>query len=120
MLSDRMVNEFGRRGRRYGGGYYEYPDEGPEYIWPGLKEHFAPDGYRDLPYQDIQDRLLFSQCLEAVRAMEEGVVRQAAEGNIGSIMGIGFPPQTGGVFQRSEERRVGRDCRSTSLAYQYK
>jgi len=99
MLIDRMVNEFDRRGRRYGGGYYEYPDEGPKYIWPGLKEHFAPDGYRDLPYQDIQDRLLFSQCLEAVRAMEEGVVRQAAEGNIGSIMGIGFPPQTGGVFQ---------------------
>lgn len=99
MLIDRMVNEFNRRGKRYGAGYYEYPENGQKYIWPGLKEHFAPDGFKEVPYQDIQDRLLFSQCLEAVRAMEEGVVNQAAEGNIGSIMGIGFPPQTGGVFQ---------------------
>ncbi len=98
-LIDRMVNEFGRKGKRYGGGYYDYPEGGQKTIWPGLKQHFAPDGWKDIPYQDIRDRLIFSQCLEAVRAMQEGVVTSAADGNIGSIMGIGFPPHTGGVFQ---------------------
>ena len=52
-----------------------------------------------MPYQDIKDRLVFCQCLEAVRAMEEGVIESIADGNIGSIMGIGFPAQTGGVYQ---------------------
>jgi 3-hydroxyacyl-CoA dehydrogenase/enoyl-CoA hydratase/3-hydroxybutyryl-CoA epimerase len=96
---DRMVNEFGRKGKVHGGGYYVYPEGGKKHLWPGLKEAFAVDGYAELPYQDIKDRLLFSQSLEAVRAMEEGVIESAGDGNIGSIMGIGFPAQTGGVFQ---------------------
>lgn len=99
ILIDRMVNEFGRKGKRYGGGYYDYPEGGQKTIWPGLKRHFAPNGWKEIPYQDIRDRLIFSQCLEAVRAMQEGVVERVADGNIGSIMGIGFPPHTGGVFQ---------------------
>lgn len=96
---DRMVNEFGRRGKVHGAGYYEYPQGGQKFIWPGLKEAFAPNGYKEIPYQDIKDRLLYSQCLEAVRAMEAGVIENVGDGNIGSIMGIGFPAQTGGVFQ---------------------
>ncbi|WP_200821152.1 hypothetical protein [Oceanicoccus sp. KOV_DT_Chl] len=52
-----------------------------------------------MSYQDIKDRLLFCQCLEAVRAMQEGVIDSVGDANIGSIMGIGFPAQTGGVFQ---------------------
>ena len=98
-LIAKMVEEFDRRGKIYGGGYYEYPENGKKHIWPGLKKHFAPDGYRELPFDDIKDRLTFCQSIEAVRAMEEGVVTAVADGNIGSIFGIGFPPNTGGVFQ---------------------
>jgi len=47
----------------------------------------------------MRERLLFVQSLEAVRCMEEGVIEQVADANIGSIMGIGFPPWTGGVLQ---------------------
>ncbi len=95
----RLVNEFGRKGKVHGGGYYEYPQSGQKHIWPGLKDAFAPNGYKGIPYEDIKDRLVFSQCLEAVRAMEEGVITNVGDGNIGSIMGIGFPAQTGGAFQ---------------------
>lgn len=98
-LLERMVNEFGRRGKVHGGGYYEYPEGGKKFIWPGLGENFAPDGFKDIPFDDIKDRLTFSQSLEAVKAMEEGVINTAGEGNVGSIFGIGFPPHTGGVFQ---------------------
>ena len=96
---DRMVNEFGRRGKVHGGGYYAYPEGGQKHLWPGLKDAFAPNGYKEIPYQDIKDRLTFCQSLEAVRAMEEGVIENVGDGNIGSIMGIGFPAQTGGVYQ---------------------
>jgi 3-hydroxyacyl-CoA dehydrogenase / enoyl-CoA hydratase / 3-hydroxybutyryl-CoA epimerase len=96
---DRMVVEFDRRGKVHGGGYYEYAPGGKKALWSGLKAAFAPEGYRELPYEDIKDRLVFAQCLEAVRAMEESVINSVADGNIGSIMGIGFPAQTGGVFQ---------------------
>jgi 3-hydroxyacyl-CoA dehydrogenase/enoyl-CoA hydratase/3-hydroxybutyryl-CoA epimerase len=98
-ILDRMVNEFGRKGKVHGAGYYEYPQGGQKHMWPGLKEAFAPNGYKEIPYEDIKDRLVYSQCLEAVRAMEEGVIENVGDGNIGSIMGIGFPAQTGGVFQ---------------------
>lgn len=98
-LVDKMVNEFDRKGKRFGAGYYEYPEGGRKFIWPGLKEVYAPNGFKEIPYQDICDRLVFCQCLEAVRAMEEGVITSVGDGNIGSIMGIGFPAQTGGVFQ---------------------
>jgi 3-hydroxyacyl-CoA dehydrogenase/enoyl-CoA hydratase/3-hydroxybutyryl-CoA epimerase len=47
----------------------------------------------------VKDRLLFSQVLEAIRIMEEGVLTSVGDGNVGSIMGIGFPPHTGGVYQ---------------------
>jgi 3-hydroxyacyl-CoA dehydrogenase/enoyl-CoA hydratase/3-hydroxybutyryl-CoA epimerase len=119
-ILDRMVNEFGRRGKRDGGGYYEYPEAGKKHIWPGLKEAFAADGYRQLPFQDIKDRLLFSQSLEAVRAMQEGVIEGYGDGNIGSIMGIGFPAQTGGVFQAINAYGVAAFLkRSEQLADQY-
>ncbi|NIB45007.1 3-hydroxyacyl-CoA dehydrogenase [Pseudomaricurvus alkylphenolicus] len=95
----RMVEEFDRQGKAYGGGYYEYHEDGSKTLWGGLKEHFAPQGYTDIPFEDIKDRLMFSQVLEALRAMQEGVIKSAGDGNIGSIMGIGFPAHTGGVFQ---------------------
>lgn len=98
-LIDKMVNEFGRKGKVHGAGYYEYPEGGKKFIWPGLKDAYAPDGFKEIPYQDIKDRLWFCQSLEAVRCMEEGVLRSVGDGNIGSIMGIGFPAQTGGVLQ---------------------
>ena len=95
-----MFEDIGRKGQNQGGGFYDYDDNGKKIAtWPGLKDVFAKDGYADIPYEDIRDRLLFPQVLEAVRIMEEGVLTSVGDGNIGSIMGIGFPPHTGGVYQ---------------------
>ena len=98
-LIDRMVNEFDRKGKVHGGGYYEYPEGKKKHIWPGLAEAYASEGFNEIPYQDIKDRLWFCQSLEAVRCLEEGVLRSVGDANIGSIMGIGFAAQTGGVLQ---------------------
>jgi 3-hydroxyacyl-CoA dehydrogenase/enoyl-CoA hydratase/3-hydroxybutyryl-CoA epimerase len=50
-------------------------------------------------FQELQDRLLYSTSIESIGCVEENVVRSSAEANLGSIMGIGAPPWTGGRLQ---------------------
>jgi 3-hydroxyacyl-CoA dehydrogenase/enoyl-CoA hydratase/3-hydroxybutyryl-CoA epimerase len=95
----RMVEDYDRKGKVHGGGFYEYPKDGKKYIWPELRDMFADGKGRDMPLSDIQDRVMYAEMLEAIHAHEEGVINNVADGNIGSIMGIGFPAHTGGVFQ---------------------
>ncbi|MET8783767.1 3-hydroxyacyl-CoA dehydrogenase NAD-binding domain-containing protein [Streptomyces sp. NPDC004589] len=96
---DRMVDEFGRTGRSGGAGFYEYGEDGRRgRLWPGLREHFTEPG-RTIPFEDMQERMLFSEALDTVRLLEEGVLTSVADANIGSIFGIGFPGWTGGVLQ---------------------
>ncbi|WP_433788368.1 3-hydroxyacyl-CoA dehydrogenase NAD-binding domain-containing protein [Actinomycetospora sp. CA-101289] len=97
-IIDRMV-ELGRKGRSSGSGFYEYDESGKRTrLWPGLSEEFgAAKG--DLPFEDMQERMLFAEALETVKCFDEGVLHTIADANIGSIMGIGFPAWTGGVAQ---------------------
>jgi 3-hydroxyacyl-CoA dehydrogenase/enoyl-CoA hydratase/3-hydroxybutyryl-CoA epimerase len=93
----RMVGEFGRGGRHYGGGYFEYGPDGKA-IWPGLLENYYRQDV-EIDDQDIKDRLLFRSVIESIKCLEEGVLRSVADGNIGSILGIGAPAWTGGYIQ---------------------
>jgi 3-hydroxyacyl-CoA dehydrogenase/enoyl-CoA hydratase/3-hydroxybutyryl-CoA epimerase len=95
---DRML-ELGRRGKSTGAGFYDYVDGKRVGLWPGLREEFAASGYTEIPLRDMQERMLFAEALDTVRCFEEGVLRSVPDANIGSIMGIGFPPWTGGVIQ---------------------
>ncbi len=52
-----------------------------------------------MPFEDMKERMLFAEALETAKCFEEGVITSAAAANIGSIMGIGFPPNTGGAAQ---------------------
>ena len=95
---DRMVEEFGRKGKAAGAGFYDYPTDSPKHLWPELRTHFTkPDV--DIPLTDIQERFLFRMALETAKCFEEGVIESAAAANIGSIFGIGFPPLHGGTVQ---------------------
>lgn len=96
---DRMVDEFGRTGRSGGAGFYDYDEDGRRAgLWPGLREHFTKAG-TDVPFDDMKERMLFSEALDTVRCLEENVLLTVADANIGSIMGIGFPAWTGGALQ---------------------
>ncbi|AXK32571.1 3-hydroxyacyl-CoA dehydrogenase [Streptomyces armeniacus] len=104
---DRMIDEFGRTGRSGGAGFYDYDENGKRTrLWPGLREHFtraagAGETVRpeDVDLTELKERMLFVEALDTVRCVEEGVLTSVADANIGSIMGIGFPPWTGGVLQ---------------------
>jgi len=88
----------GRPSRLSGAGFYEYADGKRTQLWPGLREEFSSGGSKP-PLQDMIDRMLFAEALETQKCFDEGVIITTADANIGSIMGIGFPPWTGGAAQ---------------------
>jgi 3-hydroxyacyl-CoA dehydrogenase/enoyl-CoA hydratase/3-hydroxybutyryl-CoA epimerase len=103
---DTMIG-LGRPSRLKGAGFYVYDDAGRRQgLWPGLAERF-PVAAEQIPFQDIKDRMLFVEALETAKCFEEGVITSAAAANIGSIMGIGFPANTGGAaqFMTGHQRR---------------
>ena len=86
----------GRLGRKSAAGFYEYDDQGKRIgIWQGLPEQYIKED-ANLDLLDVQHRLMFAQVLEAVRALEEGVLLDVREGDVGAILGWGFAPWSGG------------------------
>ena len=94
---DQMI-EAGRPSRLKGAGFYEYVDGKRTGLWSGLAEKF-PTSAEQPPLQDLRERLTFIMSLESVKCLDEGVLRSVPDANIGSIFGIGFPPNQGGVLQ---------------------
>ena len=93
---DKMLS-LDRPGRAGGGGFYEYTDQG-KHLWPELTKHFPPKD-NQLSQEEMIDRILYIQAVETARCLEEGVLRTAADANLGSIFGWGFAPQHGGTLQ---------------------
>jgi 3-hydroxyacyl-CoA dehydrogenase/enoyl-CoA hydratase/3-hydroxybutyryl-CoA epimerase len=97
---DRMLDEADRPGRLEGKGFYEYADGKRTGLWSGLREAFPPvDDPSQISLKDLEERMLFAEALESVKCLDEGVIETVADANIGSILGIGFPGWSGGVFQ---------------------
>lgn len=96
-LYSKLVKEFGREGKKIGKGFYDYPQGAKKHLWPGLKDLF-PNNVDYLDKETIKKRLLHIMALESYRCLEEGVLRSTKDGDIGSLLGFGFPPYTGGVF----------------------
>jgi 3-hydroxyacyl-CoA dehydrogenase / enoyl-CoA hydratase / 3-hydroxybutyryl-CoA epimerase len=95
---DKMI-EIGRPSKLKGAGFFEYDESGRRLgLWKGLAETFpAADEQPEL--SDLRDRFLFIEAIETAKCFAEGVIESAAAANIGSIMGIGYPPNTGGAVQ---------------------
>ena len=88
----------GRMGRKSAAGFYAYDSTGKrEGLWPGLAQQW-PVSETQPDLHEVQHRLLMAQVLEAVRALEEGVLTDIREGDVGAILGWGFAPWTGGPF----------------------
>ncbi len=92
------MEEQGRLGRRTNAGFFDYDEKGKRQgYWGGLSERYPPaDDQPDLI--TVQHRLMFAQVLEAVRALEEGVLEDIREGDVGAVLAWGFAPWSGGPF----------------------
>lgn len=94
-----MVIGHGRLGRKNGKGFYDYPAQGPKTLWHGLGDlqtvKLDPD---EIDAAELKQRFLVVQAVEAARVIEDGVVTDPREADVGSIIGFGFAPFTGGTL----------------------
>ena len=88
----------GRMGRKANAGFYDYDDKGKRQgLWDGVTGRY-PEADEQPDLTEVQHRLMFAQTLEAVRALDEGVLEDIREGDVGAILGWGFAPWSGGPF----------------------
>ncbi|TVQ52888.1 MAG: 3-hydroxyacyl-CoA dehydrogenase [Rhodobacteraceae bacterium] len=93
-----MVETHGRKGRKNAKGVYDYDEKGKRLgFWPGLAD-LHPRAATQPPVAEAQDRLMLVQALEAVRALEQGVLEDPRQGDVGAVLGWGFAPWSGGPF----------------------
>ncbi|MGY1725187.1 3-hydroxyacyl-CoA dehydrogenase NAD-binding domain-containing protein [Blastococcus sp. SYSU DS0533] len=114
----RALVERGRTGRSAGKGFFDWEPE--KRVWSGLSELFPTTDA--VPFTDAQERLLFAMAVETARCLEEQVLRTVEDANIGSMMGIGFPPLYGGVLQYVDQYAggvAGFVARADELADRY-
>ena len=94
-----MVEDQGRLGRKNGKGFYDYHADGKKSLWPGLaalaEATLDPD---TIDVEELKQRFLVVQAVEAARTIAEGVVTDPREADVGSILGFGFAPFTGGTL----------------------
>jgi 3-hydroxyacyl-CoA dehydrogenase/enoyl-CoA hydratase/3-hydroxybutyryl-CoA epimerase len=96
-----MVEKRGRLGRKNGKGFYDYPEKGKgqKKLWPELKtlqpKHLDPD---TIDVNELKQRFLAVQAVEAARTVEDHVITDPREADVGSILGFGFAPFTGGTL----------------------
>jgi 3-hydroxyacyl-CoA dehydrogenase/enoyl-CoA hydratase/3-hydroxybutyryl-CoA epimerase len=100
-----MVKKLERFGRKNGKGFYEYPADGKKRLWPELSKYFPADPKllygegedKRAKEDEIKKRLLYVQAIDTARCLEANVLTNPQDGDVGSIMGLGFAPQTGGA-----------------------
>src|SRR6202012_270144 len=101
-LLEEMVEKRGRLGRKNGKGFYDYPQGAPKRLWPGLAElqpkNLTRDQVEAIDVNEMKQRFLVVQALEAARTFEEKVVTDVREADVGSILGFGFAPFSGGTL----------------------
>ncbi|MEK1898554.1 MAG: 3-hydroxyacyl-CoA dehydrogenase NAD-binding domain-containing protein [Rhizobium sp.] len=98
-LINKLVDELDRRGRKNGKGFYEYPAKpAKKFLWPELKTLYPQKPADEIDVNTLKQRFLVTIALEAARTMEEGIVTDPREADVGSILGFGFAPYTGGAL----------------------
>lgn len=91
----KMVEEFQRLGKKIGKGFYDYPEGGKRGLWPGLAEHFPPADEQP-PVEEVIERLIMIQSVEATRCLAENVVMRPMDADVGALLGWGYPAFRGG------------------------
>ncbi|TDU31462.1 3-hydroxyacyl-CoA dehydrogenase/enoyl-CoA hydratase/3-hydroxybutyryl-CoA epimerase [Panacagrimonas perspica] len=119
---EKMCRTLDRPGKKAGKGFYDYPaagTKGEKTLWKGLAEAF-PLAKNQPEQQELIDRMMFVQAVDAARCFEERVVTTVADTNIGSIFGWGFAPHQGGALQFINAYGPGKFvARAQSLAAKF-
>jgi 3-hydroxyacyl-CoA dehydrogenase/enoyl-CoA hydratase/carnithine racemase len=85
-------------GRKSGKGFYVYPKKGRKTVNKDIYKYFGGDERKDLDKTQVQNQIGLSMVNEALLCLQEGILSSAADGDLAAILGLGFPPFTGGPF----------------------
>ncbi|MES2141139.1 MAG: 3-hydroxyacyl-CoA dehydrogenase NAD-binding domain-containing protein [Bacteroidota bacterium] len=116
---NKFIDELNRPGKKANKGFYEYPEGGKKVLWSELSKLY-PLASQQPDVEEIKKRLLYIQALEAVKCMEENIVTKPADADIGSILGWGFAPYTGGVISFIDTiglKKFVEECNSLAKKY---
>jgi 3-hydroxyacyl-CoA dehydrogenase/enoyl-CoA hydratase/3-hydroxybutyryl-CoA epimerase len=116
----RMVEQQGRKGKKSRQGFYDYAQDGRKNFWPQLREFASAGKMTELSVADARDRLLAAQAFETVKCLEEGVITDPSQCDVGAILGWGFAPWTGGPLSwidRMGVKRCVERCEELSKRY---
>jgi 3-hydroxyacyl-CoA dehydrogenase/enoyl-CoA hydratase/3-hydroxybutyryl-CoA epimerase len=119
VVLETMVDKLNRHGKKGGAGFYEHPVGGKKRLWPGLA-HYFPVAPEQPGAEEVRKRLLYVQALDTARCLEEGVLTRAADGDLGGVLGWGFPRWTGGPLSLIEAVGVANfvsDCELMAKHY---
>ena len=111
-----MVKKLERFGRKNGKGFYDYPADGKKRLWPELQKYWPADPAllygegedKRAKESEIRKRLLYVQSVDTARCLEANVLTDPQDGDVGSIMGLGFAPQTGGAISLIDQVGIGK------------
>ena len=104
----------GRTGRKGKKGFYRYDETGKKRgVDPSVYE-LLPTGQRrtEVPSDEIQRRCVLAMVNEAVRCLQDGILRTSRDGDVGAVFGIGFPPFRGGPFRYADSLGTERVVRA--------
>ena len=119
-LVGRMVEQEGRKGKKTGQGFYDYAEDGTKRLWPKLRAFAMTGRPVEMGVADARDRLLGAQALETVRCLEQGVITDPSQCDVGALLGWGFAPWTGGPLSWIDRMGVARCvARCRGLAERY-
>ena len=120
-LLEQMVEKKERYGRKNRKGFYDYPEKGPKRLWPGLADLQQTKVAADsIDIEELKHRLLGIQALETARCLEEHVLIDVREADVGSILGFGFAPFSGGTLSYIDMmgvRQFVEQCRKLEAKY---
>ena len=105
-ISDSVIKMFeaGRLGRKNGKGFYQYDEKGKKKgVDSSAYQFFKGNGSAKLDMETIQNRCLYLMLNEAVMCLEEGIIANPTDGDLGAVFGTGFLPFTGGPFRYMDQ-----------------
>jgi 3-hydroxyacyl-CoA dehydrogenase/enoyl-CoA hydratase/3-hydroxybutyryl-CoA epimerase len=108
----------GYAGKRKGKGFYDYRPrlidmvrirglEPARPVNPDVYNYFGASGRRKIDFPQIQKRLVLLMLNEAALCLQEGTISSPEDGDIGAVLGLGFPPFLGGPFRYIDSERIG-------------
>ncbi|MRX28506.1 fatty acid oxidation complex subunit alpha FadJ [Kangiella sp. HZ709] len=99
-IFERLIAD-NRLGKKNGKGFYQYgkKQKGPKEVDSSVYQLLGVEPTKSMSNDEIAERGILLMLNEAVRCLDEGIIRSARDGDIGAIFGIGFPPFRGGPFR---------------------